>query len=177
MALKPTIYKLQVDLSDVDRGFYDTLPLTLAQHPSETLERMMVRVLAYCLHASQEPVFGKGVSSIEEADLWQKSLDGRIQHWIDVGEPSVERIRKACNLADAVTLYGFNTKAELWWQQSADKASRDNLTVHLFPWAEIRQLARMVQRTMRLSVTITGQSAYIATDQGECEVAWRTLSG
>jgi len=176
VALKPTIYKLQVDLSDIDRGFYETLALTVAQHPSETVERMMVRVLAYCLNAAQEPVFGKGVSSIEEADLWQKSLDGRIQHWIDVGEPSVDRIRKACNVADAVTICCFNSKAELWWQQSADKIGRSNLTVQRFHWEEVQQLAALIKRTLRMSVTISDDSAFVVTDTGECSLSWQALT-
>jgi len=95
MALKPTIFKFSVALSDVDRNRYEDLPLTVAQHPSETLERMMARVLAYCLNADDGLEFSKGLSDNEQPDLWRRSLDGRILDWIEVGEPSADRLRKA----------------------------------------------------------------------------------
>lgn len=108
MALKPTIYKLKITLSDSDRNYYDTLNLTIAQHPSETLERMMARVLVFCLNAQEYLVFTKGLSAVEEPDIWARTLDGRISLWIDVGEPAVDRIRKATRLSPAVMVYSFN---------------------------------------------------------------------
>ncbi len=94
MALKPTIYKLNINLSDLDRDYYDTIDLTLAQHPSETLERMMARVVAFCINAEEHLKFTKGLSEIEEPDIWARTLDDQIALWIDVGEPDVERIKK-----------------------------------------------------------------------------------
>lgn len=175
MALKPTIFKLRIDVCDIDRGYYETLNLTVAQHPSETAERMMVRVLVYCLNAQEGLSFGKGVSSPDEADVWSQSLDGQIPLWIDVGEPSAERIKKASNLADAVKVYCFNSKSDVWWQQSREKLSRLNVTVQQFPWHQIQQLATFVERTMTLSITITGDSAYVAGEQGECEIICTNL--
>ena len=95
VALKPTIYKFGISLSDLNRGHYETLNLTIAQHPSETVERMMVRVLAYCINANETLEFTKGVSAVDEPDLWHHTLDGQLSSWIDVGEPSVDRIKKA----------------------------------------------------------------------------------
>ncbi len=175
MALKPTIFKLRIDVADIDRGYYDTLNLTVAQHPSETTERMMVRVLVYCLNAQEGLSFGKGVSSPDEADVWAQSLDGQIPLWIEVGEPSPERIKKASTLADAVKVYCFNSKADVWWQQSREKVSQLSVTVQQFPWNHIQQLAKLAQRTLALSITITGDSAYVAGEQGECEISWSNL--
>lgn len=112
MALKPTIYKLRISLSDLNRNYYDTLNLTLAQHPSETLERMMVRALAFCINAQEHLVFTKGLSEIDEPDIWVRTLDDRIALWIEVGEPSVERVKKAGQKAKTVKIYCFNAKAD-----------------------------------------------------------------
>ncbi len=175
MAIKPTIYKLKISLSDLNRNYYDTLNLTLAQHPSETLERMMVRVLAYCINAEEQLAFAKGLNSDDEPDIWAKTLDEQISLWIDIGEPSVERIKKASRQADALKIYCFNSKADIWWTQAQAKISRMNATIVQFPWQEIQALAAMVERTMEISVTITGDSAYVATQLGECEINWEEL--
>ena len=114
MALKPTIFKFDIALSDTDRNCYEALSLTVAQHPSETLQRMMVRVLARCLHHHERLAFTRGLSENEEPDLWQHSLDGRIELWIEVGEPSLDRLKKAARLADAVLVYSFNSRSDVW---------------------------------------------------------------
>ncbi len=121
MAIKPTIYKLRIALADTDRNFYDTLSLTIAQHPSETLERMMVRVLAFCLNAQERLMFTKGLCAVEEPDLWVRTLDDRISLWIDVGEPAVDRVRKATRLSPTVKVYSFNSKSDTWWSQGQVK--------------------------------------------------------
>lgn len=175
MALKPTIYKLKITLSDSDRNYYDTLNLTIAQHPSETLERMMARVLVFCLNAQEYLVFTKGLSAVEEPDIWARTLDGRISLWIDVGEPAVDRIRKATRLSPAVMVYSFNSKSETWWAQERAKFNELPVAVSRFQWGGIQALAALVKRTMDLSVTITGDTAYVAAENGECEVAWVSL--
>lgn len=98
MALKPTIYKHRISLSDLNRDYYDTLNLTVALHPSETIERMMVRVLAYCINAQEHLTFTKGLSEIEEPDIWLRSLDDQIRLWVDVGEPSADRIKNLAGM-------------------------------------------------------------------------------
>lgn len=175
MAIKPTIYKARISLSDLERDYYDSVSLTIAQHPSETLERMMVRVLAYCINAQEDLEFTKGLEEVEEPDLWVRTMDEQTALWIDVGEPSFDRVKKATNRARAVKVYSFNTKSDVWWSQGEAKFSRLNASFYRFPWASIEALAALVQRTMDLSVTITGDSAYIAADGGEVEVSWEVL--
>lgn len=175
MALKPTIYKLKIALTDLDRNYYDTLNLTIAQHPSETLERMMARILAFCINAQESLSFTKGLSTAEEPDLWAHTLDGRIALWIDVGEPAADRIKKATRLAQTVKVYSFNSKSDIWWMQEQQKFKQLTASIFQFQWKNIQALAKLVQRTMDISVTITENSAYIATESGECEVNWAPL--
>lgn len=175
MALKPTIYKFRISLSDLNRDYYDTLNLTIAQHPSETVERMMVRVLAYCINAQEHLTFTKGLSEINEPDIWVRSLDDQILLWIDVGEPTVERIKKVSRLSKTVKVYSFNSKSDVWWSQSQEKFKRLEASVYQFNWENIQALAELVKRTMDISVSITGDSAYVATESGECEVNWLVL--
>lgn len=175
MALKPTIYKMRISLSDLERDYYDNLNLTIALHPSETLERMMARVLAFCIHAQAQPVFTKGLSTAEEPDVWAKSMDDHIDLWIDVGEPAAERIKKASRIARKVCVYSFNSKSDSWWAQNHDKFKSLKVSVYQFPWENIQSLAALAQRTMDMSVTLSGNTAYIAAVDGEAEVPWVQL--
>ena len=175
MALKPTIYKLKISLSDFDRNVYDTLSLTIAQHPSESLERMMVRVLAYCINVQEGLTFTKGLSVPDEPDIWSRTFDDRIQLWIDVGEPAVDRIKKATHTSDQVKVYSFNSKSSVWWKQEGHKFAVLPAQVYRVNWPQIQALAALVQRTMDFSVSITEGSAYISADRGDCEVRWECL--
>ncbi|MGX5174273.1 YaeQ family protein [Aliikangiella sp. IMCC44653] len=175
MAIKPTIYKLSADLTDINRDVYQSVQLTIAQHPSETTERMMARILAFCLNQTERLEFCKGLSDVDEPDIWEKSLDDQILLWIELGEPSVERIKKATRLAKRTLIYSFNSKSEVWWQGIAAKAQQLAVEVIQFNWQEIESLAALCERTMHCSITITGNSAYIATEKGECEVNWNNL--
>jgi uncharacterized protein YaeQ len=177
VALKPTIYKLRIALADSDRDYYETLNLTVARHPSETMERMMARVLAFCLNAQEYLVFTKGLGAVEEPDIWARTLDDRISLWIDVGEPAAERIKKATRLAAAVKVYTFNSKSETWWAQERAKFNELPVEVCQLPWPSIQALAALVQRTTELAVTITGGTAYVATEGGDCAVSWLALQG
>ncbi len=177
MALKPTIYKFKIALTDLDRNYYDTLNLTIAQHPSETLERMMVRMLAFCINAQESLTLTKGLSTAEEPDLWAHTPDGRIALWIDVGEPASDRVKKATRIAQMVKVYSFNTKSNVWWIQEQAKFIPLTATIFQFPWPNIQALAKLAQRTMDISVTISEESAYVATESGECEVSWVMLKG
>jgi len=115
VALKPTIYKIKISLSDIDENHYDNLNLTIAQHPSESLERMMARVLAFCMNARENVSFTKGLSAVEEPDIWTRTLDDRLSLWIDIGEPAFDRIKKATRLSPGVKVYSFNLKSNSWW--------------------------------------------------------------
>ena len=175
MALKPTIYKLRIALSDLERNYYDTLNLTVALHPSETQERMMARVLAFCLNAQEGLVFTKGLSDVEEPDVWVRTMDDKITLWLDVGEPDAERIKKSTRKAEQVKVYSFNSKSDTWWEQNKGKFSRLNAEIIRIDHKQVTQLATLIERTVDWSVTITGQSAYVAGDQGEVEITWETL--
>ncbi len=175
MALKPTIYKFKISLSDLNRDYYDQLNLTVAQHPSETNERMMTRVLAYCINAQEHLSFTKGLSAIEEPDIWARGLDDQLLLWIDVGEPAFDRIKKATRIAKQTRVYTFNAKSDMWWRQSQGQLQNLDASVFQFQWAQIQALAGLLQRTMDMSITITGDSAYVAAGLGEVEVSWETL--
>jgi uncharacterized protein YaeQ len=175
VALKPTIYKFKISLSDLNRDYYDQLNLTVALHPSETIERMMTRVLAYCINAQEHLSFTKGLSAIEEPDIWARGLDDQLLLWIDVGEPAFDRIKKATRIAKQTRVYSFNAKSAMWWQQSQGQLKNLDVSVFQFQWAQVQSLAGLLQRTMDISITITGDSAYVAAGLGEVEVSWETL--
>jgi len=175
MASGSTICKLKISLSDIDRNHYDSLNLTVAQHPSETTERMMVRMLVYCINAQEQLEFTKGLSATDEPDIWARSLDGQLLLWIDVGEPTAERIKKASRIAREVKVYSFNRKSIPWWDQGRDKFAQIAAAFYRFEWENIQALAALYQRTMQLSITISGNSAFVASELGECEVAWESL--
>lgn len=175
MALKPTIYKANIALSDMDRNHYDTLTLTIAQHPSENLERMMARLLAFCINAQENLIFSKGLSTPDEPDIWARSLDDQLRLWIDLGEPDAQRIKKASRIADQVRVYSFNSKSDVWWELEGKKFSGLKVEVYQFEWQQVQALALLVSRTMDLSVTITDATAYISAEKGDCVVSWRAL--
>ncbi len=156
MALKATIFKAELQIADMDRNYYHEHALTIARHPSETDERMMLRVLAFALNASDALSFGKGLSTDDEPDLWQKDLTGAIELWIDVGQPDDKRIRRACGRAREVILYNYGGHgAAIWWDQIAGKLDRTrNLTVISLPTAASQGLAKLAQRNMQLNCTI-----------------------
>lgn len=156
MALKATIFKVELQLADLDRNHYQTYPLTLARHPSETDERMMVRVIAFALHADPALEFGKGLSTEDEPDLWRKDLTGAIEQWIEVGLPDEKRLRKACGRADAVSVVTYGGRGtDLWWEQNqAALRKLDKLTVINLPFEQTQALARHVARGMSINCTI-----------------------
>lgn len=177
MAIKPTIYKFRISLSDFNRDYYDNVNLTIALHPSETTERMMARVLAFCINAREGLEFTRGLSSVEEPDIWQRNMDEKIAIWIDVGEPSLDRIKKATRVASEVKVYSFNApaKSDVWWEKSRSKLERLNASIVKINWSEIQTLATMLERTMDITLTISGESAFVATPKGECDVSWISL--
>lgn len=156
MAQKATIFKVELAIADIDRGYYQDHVLTLARHPSETDERMMVRLLAFALHADELLAFGRGLSTEDEPDLWLRDRTGMIRTWIDVGLPDERDVRKACGRSDAVHVLAYGGRAvDLWWAGAGDKLARqERLSVHEVPEAASRALAALAQRTMRLQCTI-----------------------
>ena len=162
MALKPTIYKARIELADSDRGCFETLNLTLAQHPSETRERMAARLLAYCLNSARGLAFTRGLSTAEEPDLWEHSDSGEITHWIEVGQPEEPRLRKACGRARRVSVYAFGGSADTWWKLNGESiGALPRLQVWQFDREEIAAVAALLARTVDLSVSIVGGTLYI----------------
>jgi uncharacterized protein YaeQ len=156
MASNDTVFKAVLQISDIDRNYYQDHALILARHPSETDERMMVRLLAFILHANQALLFGRGLSAEDEPDLWKKDLTGLIDVWIVVGQRDERCIRQACGRAKQVFIYTYGGRgADLWWEENQPRLARlDNLAVmNLTPDAS-RGLAKLAQRDMRLQCTI-----------------------
>jgi len=156
MALKATISRVELSIANIDRGYYADHSLTIARHPSETEERMMVRVLAFALHAAPGLEFGRGLSSEDEPDLWQRDLTGVIERWIEVGLPDEREVRKACGRAREVDVLAYGARAvDLWWEDARKTLERqDRLEVSELPPEAARALAEMAERSMRLQVTI-----------------------
>jgi uncharacterized protein YaeQ len=170
MALKSTIFKADVSIADIDRGYYRDHALRIAQHPSETEERMMVRLLAFALHADEALEFGRGISTEDEPDLWRRDLTGAIEQWIEVGLPDEREVRKACGRAREVHVLAYGGRAvDLWWQGAHEKLERqDRLAVSEVPIEASRALAQLAGRTMRLQVTI--QEGHIFVSDGATSV-------
>ncbi|NEX60604.1 YaeQ family protein [Noviherbaspirillum galbum] len=166
MALKATIYKADLQIADMDRHYYADHALTIARHPSETDERMMVRLLAFALHADDALGFGKGLSTDDEPDLWQKDLTGAIERWIDVGQPDDRRIMKACGRAGEVVVLTYGGTWQIWWDQVAPKVERArNLRVLNIPAADSVAMAALAQRSMQLQCTIQEGTVWFSSGE------------
>lgn len=164
MAEKATIYKANLTLSDMDRNVYGDFNLTIALHPSETIERMMVRILAFCYRAAEHLTFTKGLSSTEEPDLWLKHDNGTILEWIEVGQPAPERLKKASSQAQAITVFSYGRGMDVWWRNNATAIrALPKVQIHSFATEELQRLTALVDKTMNLTVTITETIAYISS--------------
>jgi uncharacterized protein YaeQ len=179
MALKATIFKADLSIADMDRGYYRDHALTLARHPSETDERLMVRLLAFALHASEALAFGRGLSTEDEPDLWQRDLTGAISLWIDVGLPDERDVRRAAGRADAVRIYTYGGRAvDVWWNRAGDKLSTlERLTVVDVPREATTAMAKLVDRSMRLQCTIQEGHIWLTDGAASVAVELRRLKG
>ncbi len=170
MALKSTIYKAELNIANLDSHYYAQHSLTMAKHPSETEERLMVRLIAFALFANEALTFGKGLSDDEEPDLWQKDLTGAIELWIEVGLPDERVLRKACGRANKVALimYGGRT-ADMWWSQNSKALLKlNNLTV--LNLADTEALTHACTRNMNVSCTIQDAQMLVSHDTGSFEL-------
>lgn len=178
MALKSTIYKVDLQITDLNRNYYQSHLLTIARHPSETTERMMMRVIVFGLHASDDLTFARGISTDDEPDIWEKNLTDDIVLWLELGQPDEKRIRKACAKAKKVVIYTFNPRSSsIWWKQIKNKLSRfTNLAVINLSVTDPDVLENMVKRTVQLQCTIEGEQIWLSDDnnmtQIECE-SWK----
>jgi uncharacterized protein YaeQ len=166
MALKATICKATLHVANVDSHYYRDHALTLARHPSETDERMMLRILAFALHADDALQFGRGISTDDEPDLWLKDPTGVIERWIDVGQPDEKLIRKACGRARQVFIYSYGGRdAGKWWHRVGPAVERcENLTVHHVAPDTCKSLSSLAARNMQLQCTVQDGHAWMASD-------------
>ena len=183
MATKATIYKADVELADMDRHVYSDHSLTIARHPSETDERLLIRLLAFALNV---PVndddgaleFAKDMWDPDEPCLWQKDLTGSIKHWIEVGQPDEKRLSRASSRVDRVTVYSFSSSTLIWWSGIANKLSRiRNLTVWQIPAEQSLALMQLAQRSMRVQVSIQDGAIWVGDGERSLEVTLHRLHG
>jgi len=176
LALKATIYKADLQIADMDRQVYGDHALTVARHPSETDERMMVRILAYALHAQEGIAFTRGLFDVDEPELWVKNLAGEITLWIDLGQPDEARIRRACNRAGQVVVLCYSGSCGVWWKQIENKLTRfGNLAVLQVPAEASQALAALAERSMRLQCMVQDGHIWMNTDAASVPVVLRTL--
>ncbi|WP_282157529.1 YaeQ family protein [Shimia thalassica] len=178
MALKATIYKVELSVSDMDRHYYETHKLTVAKHPSETDERLMVRILAFALNAHDQLEMTRGISTDDEPDIWQKSLSGELELWVALGLPGEKVIRQSCGKANDVIIYSYGGRtAEMWWEKIKNSTTRfDNLQVTNLSETDTKELENLASRSMKLQVNI--QDGEVMVSVGESivyvtPVAWK----
>ncbi len=166
MALKATIFKAELNIADMDRQYYGDHQLTIAQHPSETHERMMLRLLVFALNATENLSFTKGISTDDEPDIWLKNLTNEIDLWIELGLPDEKRLRKACGRSKQVKLYNYGSRSSsIWWQQNCAKLTRlSNLDIFDVPDETLNQMGSLAVKSMKLQCTIQDGEIWINND-------------
>lgn len=182
MAIKATIHKATLHIADMDRNVYGDHSLTIARQPSETDERMMMRLLAYALCVPADDHGGalelaKGLSDTDEPELWQKSLSGEIVQWIEVGQPDDRRLMKACGRAGRVVVYAYGNSAPIWWSGIKAKLARARgLAVWQIEPAESQALAALAERSMQLQISVQDGTAWVGSGDENVEVTPRQMN-
>ena len=177
MALKSTIYKAQLSVADMDRGVYGEHNLTLALHPSETEERLMVRLLAYALHVPADDhrgklEFARGLSDTDEPDLWQHDLSGVLVQWIEVGQPDERRMQRAAARAEQATFIAYAASTPVWWAGVKNKLTRtERLAVWQLPSEQSQALAALAQRSLQWQVSVQDAHVWVHAGEATVEVA------
>lgn len=166
MAQNATIYKVELSVSDMDRHYYETHKLTVAKHPSETDERLMIRILAFALNAHESLEMTRGISTEGEPDIWQKSLSGELELWVALGLPGEKVLRQSCSKADQVVVYSYGgSAAEMWWGKIKGSTTRfENLRVFNLAQSSTAELARQASRSMRLQVNIQDGEVMVSVE-------------
>ena len=169
MALKATVYKVRLDVADLDRNYYGNHSLTLARHPSETEHRLMARLLAFARFAGPGLAFTRGLCVDDEPELWDGGPDGVIHHWIELGTPAVDRIRKGCNRAGQVSVICYGERsAGVWWEKCRRDLTRfGNLDVYALGDRPLAALASGLSRSMKLQTTVQDGDMWVVTDNRE----------
>ncbi|MBD8627889.1 MAG: YaeQ family protein [Massilia sp.] len=178
MAIKATIYKADLSIADMDRNYYQEHSLTIARHPSETDERVMIRVLAYALHADPALAFTKDLFDVDEPALWLKDLTGAIDLWIEVGQPDEKRLLKAAGRAEKVIVYSYSATSSIWFKGIANKIERaKNVSVINIPAEISAQLEKMASRSMALQCTIQDGQVWLTDGTDTVLVEREALRG
>ena len=176
MALKPTIYKFRISLTDMNRDYYDSFNLTVAQHPSETEQRLMIRIIAYILNAHPDLKFGKGLSDEEEASLWQINYSDEINVWVELGQPDEKRLKKACNQAKQVKLYTYGSSSGTWWSGAKNNLKKfDRLSIELFEQTTCDALVKLLRRNMEFQCSIQDGQLWLSSGDETLLVETETL--
>ncbi|MDY6011041.1 MAG: YaeQ family protein [Duodenibacillus sp.] len=177
MALGATIYKVTLDVSDLDRGYYATHSLAVAQHPSETVSRLMLRILTFALYAGEHVKFGRGLSTEGDAAIWEINDAGDIGRWIELGVPEVKLVRRAAGRSEDVVVMAYDeTRIGPWWAaRKGDLSKVDKLTVRWISDEHLAKLAEIAQRSMRLAVTIQDGMVWLADGKNNLEIEIQTL--
>lgn len=172
MALKATIYKATLNIADMDRHFYFDTTLTLAQHPSETEQRMMLRLLAWICHADERLVFTKGLSAEDEPEIWRRNDHNGLEMWIELGLPDEKRIKKACNQSPRVVLYAYGDRAgHVWWQSMQSKVTNHkNLSIRFLDDEQLFRVAALASRNMTLQATLQEGTIWLSDLQNSLEI-------
>ncbi|MFZ2290352.1 MAG: YaeQ family protein [Halopseudomonas yangmingensis] len=177
MALQATPYKVNLNLTDTDLGVYENLRMTVARHPSETEQRLSTRLLAYALWYAEQLAFGRGLSDVDEPALWEKSLDGRVLHWIEVGLPDAERLTWCSRRAERVSLLAYGNTRVWAGRVLPAVAGLSNLSVAALPSEALDALAQDLPRTIDWSVMITDGVLYVSDQRGQFELQPEWLQG
>lgn len=183
MALKATIYKASIQLADMDRQVYGDHAVTIARHPSETDERMMMRLLAFALNVPASSnngalEFAKDLWDTDEPALWQKDLTEQLVQWIDVGQPDEKRIMRASPRAARVSVYSYSASTPIWWSGIETRITRAaNLDVWQIDPEQSQALAAMAQRTMQLQISVQDGHVWVNDGQQTVEIVPRRLYG
>lgn len=173
MAIKPTVFKAELEIADVSRNYYGTHSLTLARHSSETDERMMVRLLAFALHAHELLSFTEGLANADEPALWQKDLTGALDLWIDLGHPEEKRLLKACGRSVAVVVYAYASSTPIWWNGLSSRLrGTENFSAFYLPSAG---LAALAERNMKFHCTIQDGQIWLVHGEETLEIEVRRL--
>ena len=181
MALKSTIFRANLNVSDLDRGHFAEYPLTIARHPSETDERMLMRVLAYALYTPADDHGGalelaKSLWDPDEPDLWQRNLVGEVVHWIEVGQPDDRRLMKASSRAEQVTVYSYASSTPVWWAGLQGKLNRaPKVAVWQVDPEASQALAALVARTVQWQVTIQDGTVWVSDTVHSVEITPKLL--
>lgn len=183
MALKATIHKAQLQIADMDRGVYADHVVTIARHPSEADERMMIRVLAFALNVlgddqAGQLEFAKDLWDVDEAALWHKDYTDAIRHWIDVGQPDDKRLMRAAGRAERVSVYSFASSTPVWWKALQSKITRaENIAIWQIDAEQSQALAKLAERTIQLQVTVQDGTVWLSTGSASVEITPRRLNG